>query len=133
MCQAPEEVSLLRVTSRDLSLPADRVSQRLLELCSPLEHPWLCLNEFVEGRRQTVHPGWKKPQDVQIRVARSVALTRFRPRPFRGAPERSSQSAAPLVVFPLATQRHLRCPVSCLGDTTTTGEQVQLRSRVQVE
>jgi hypothetical protein len=26
-----------------------------------------------------------------------------------------------------------RCPVSCLGDTTTAGEQVHLRSRVRVE
>ncbi|CAP78989.1 hypothetical protein PCH_Pc03g00270 [Penicillium rubens Wisconsin 54-1255] len=128
MYHAPqEEVSLLRVTGRDLSLPADRVSQ------SPVEPPWLCLNEFIEGRRQTVHPAWKRPQDVLVRVARSFALTRFRPRVFHGAPERLAQPAAPPVVFPLAAQRHLMCPVSCLGDTTTTGEQVQLRSRLRVE
>lgn len=77
--------------------------------CSPLEPPWLCLNEFVEGRRQTVHPAWKRPQDVLVRVARSFALTRFRPRPFRGASERLAQPAAPPVVFPLAAQRHLVC------------------------
>jgi hypothetical protein len=36
MCHATQgEASLLRVTSRDLSLPADRVSQRLLKV-SPL-------------------------------------------------------------------------------------------------
>ncbi|KAJ6190314.1 hypothetical protein N7519_000335 [Penicillium mononematosum] len=102
MCHAPQgEDSLLRVTGRDLSLPADRVSQ------SPLEHPWLCLNEFVEGRRQTVHPAGEKPPGVLVRVARSFALTRFRPSVFHGAPERRTQPPAPPVVFPLAAERHL--------------------------
>ena len=56
-----------------------------------------------------MHPAWKRPQDILVRVARSFALTRFRPRPFREAPKRLAQPAAPPVLSPLAAQRHLMC------------------------